>query len=896
MAKRLLLVDGSALIFRSYYAFIRNPLRTSRGEETSVAFGVANTLLKLLREKKPDYVAFVIDTGKPTFRHEIYPEYKANRAAAPPELIEQIPRAIELVEALSVPVLSGEGFEADDLIGTLALRAAEAGIEAEIYSGDKDFLQLVRPGVSVTVPSKDEDRSVADDAAVEDRSGVPARLIVDLMALSGDTSDNVPGVPGVGPKTAAKLLIAHGSLETILEHPERIPGKLGEKIRAHLDDVRLSRELVTIRTDAPVGAALEDLERREIDASRAAPLFREFEFHRLLDEIGSPPEERSTRYALAADREDLERIAESLRGAGRFAFDTETTSVEPMRAELVGISLARHAGEAWYVPVRHAGEGNIPLETVREILGPLLADASLPKTAQNAKYDAIVLEKEGMPVKGIAFDPMIASYLLDPGQRQHGLDHLALIQLNHKMIPIDRVIGSGRAQTTMDRVTAEEARDYACEDADFALRLAERFGPMLEETGLTTLFRDVEIPLSDVLRRMEMTGVALDVPFLEGMGREMAEEIAGMEEAIHRLAGEPFNLNSPKQLQKILFEKLGLKPVKKTKTGFSTDTEVLQELAPMHPLPAKLLEYRQVEKLRSTYVDALPKMVHPETGRIHTSFNQTVTATGRLSSSDPNLQNIPIRTAPGRKIRRAFIAGGSDRIILSLDYSQIELRILAHFSGDEALIRDFREGTDIHRRTAATLFGLDESEVSGEMRSRAKAVNFGILYGMGAFGLATRLGIGRGEAQDFIDDYFRAYPLVKGWLERTVAEARERGWVETILGRRRNLPDMNDRNARIRAFAERTAVNTPIQGSAADLIKLAMIEIDRALLRKKMETRMILQVHDELVFEAPDGEREEATGLARRIMESRMELLVPLTVDAGAGRNWLEAHGMEGAS
>lgn len=897
MARRLFLIDGSALVFRSFYAFIRNPLRTSKGEETSAVFGVASALIRILKERRPDYIAFVLDTAAPTFRKEMYDAYKANRAEMPKELAEQYPRILETVKALDVPLLMKEGWEADDLIGTLALRGAEEGLDVEIYSGDKDFLQLVRPGVKLVIPGKGgDDTEAATDEDVIARAGVPASKIVDLMALTGDPGDNVPGVPGVGPKTALKLLEEHDTLDDLYGRVDAVKGKLGEKLKENRKSAYLSKELVTIRTDVEMEESIADLARREIDVERIAPLLRELEFHSLLTEVGRGGEkEAEAAYRVARTAKEIRDLAARLKEAGRFAFDTETTSTEPMRAELVGISVAPAPGEAWYVPVRHADGRNADLGEVKEILGPLFGDGKIPKIAQNAKYDILVLRRAGIEVEGLAFDPMIASYLIDPGQRSHGLDHLALVHLNHKMIPIERVIGSGKGQMTMDRVTTEEAYEYACEDADMTLRLADRLAPRVEEGKLTKLMKEVEIPLVGVLARMEEAGVSVDVEFLAEMSGELAAEIERMNGEIQEIAGTEFNPNSPKQLAEVLFDKIGLKPLRKTKTGFSTDTNVLQELAHRHPLPAKILEYRQLEKLRGTYVDALPKMIHPETGRIHTSFNQTVAATGRLSSSDPNLQNIPIRTEIGRRIRKAFVAGREDRSLLSLDYSQIELRLVAHLSRDGALVRDFGEGTDIHRRTAATLFGVGEKDVTGEMRSRAKAVNFGIIYGMGAFGLASRLEIPQSEAQEFIDGYFAAYPGVKAYLDGTIEEGREKGYVETMLGRRRYLPELTSKNGRLRSFAERTAVNTPIQGSAADLIKLAMIAVDEELLRSGLAAHMIIQVHDELVFEGPDAELDRVEEMARKIMENRMELRVPLVVDAGRGKNWLEAHGLEGS-
>ncbi len=892
MGRSLLLIDGSALIFRSYFAFIRNPLVNSKGEETSAVFGTVSALIRLLRDKKPDHVVFVLDTGKPTFRHEMYEPYKANRPEIPDSLKAQFPLVKEAVAAMSIPILLRDGFEADDVIGALAARAAGEGIDTTIYSGDKDFLQLVRPGVSVLAPTRDGEQLCAADTDVEERIGVPPGRVVDLLALMGDASDNVPGVPGVGPKTAVKLLGRYGSLDGIYENAGAIPGKLGEKIRSNRKSAYLSKDLVTIRTDVPLDVGFDDLRRREIDREKAADIFQRLEFHRLLEEIGgTAAEEEEREYALVRTTEELSDVAAMLEESGRFAFDTETTSIDAMRAELTGISVADRPGRAWYIPVKHAGDPNLPLERVREILAPLFRDERISRIAQNAKYDLLVLERAGFDMKDVSSDPMIASYLLDPGRRSHGLDHLALVHLNHKMIPITDLIGKGRNQKTMDELTAEEVSGYACEDADFTFRLAAILEEQLEPAKLDSLYRDVEIPLLHVLKRMERTGVSLDVPFLEKMSNKLAGKIAGLEKKIHAEARGTFNVNSPLQLQKVLFTDLGLKPVKKTKTGFSTDNDVLHALSAIHPLPAMILEYRQLMKLKGTYVDALPKLIHPDTGKIHTSFNQTVAATGRLSSSDPGLQNIPIRTDIGREIRKAFLPGGDDRVILSLDYSQIELRLLAHLSGDRRMIDDFLSGADIHRRTAATLFGVDEADVTGEMRSRAKAVNFGILYGMGAFGLSSRLGIPRGDAARFIEEYFAAYPGVKKYLEKTVEDGREKGYVETMLHRRRFLPDLSSSNGRLRSFAERTAVNTPIQGSAADLIKLAMIAVDRALADGGYGTKMILQVHDELVFDVPQKELDEVRSLAAGLMENRMDLDVPLIVDAGHGRNWLEAHG-----
>jgi DNA polymerase-1 len=941
--KRLVLVDGAGLIYRSHFAFIRNPLATTTGEVVSAAYGVAAALIKVLREHAPDYLAFVLDSKEPTFRHARYAEYKATRDRMPDDLVAQLPRVREVVEAMSIPILEVPGYEADDIMGTLARRAEAGGIEVLLVSGDKDLLQLVSEHVRVLAPGREGAAwALLDAAGVRERLGVPPERVVDLLALMGDSSDNVPGVRGVGEKTALRLLEEAGSLDALLADPGRAPGKkIQEALRDDREMALLSRELVSIAADIPIPVTIESLARRPLDRAAVRALFETLEFRRLLTLLeaedaggGAPAAERGPQaggepggpaghgasvdlplfslpaapgaaaprlaledaarrprtpgYAVVADPGALARLAAALRAAGRFALDTETTSEDPMQGALVGISVAHREGEAAYVPVGHASGPRIPLDAVREALAPVLADASLAKVGQNVKYDALVLANHGLPLRGMAFDTMLASFLLEPDRRQHGLDVLALEILGHHMIPIADLIGRGRETRTMAEVPIEDAAEYACEDADMTLRLANRFAPRLAEKGLARLFEEVEMPLIPVLERMERAGVFVDADRLRSLGAAFEKEMDALVREIHALAGVPFNVNSTRELAAVLFERLGLGPRRKTKTGYSTDQDVLEDLAAEHDLPRKVLEYRRLAKLRSTYVEALPRLVNPRTGALHTSFSQTVAATGRLSSSDPNLQNIPVRTALGREIRRAFVPRRAGWEMASLDYSQIELRILAHFTGDPALTAAFREGADIHRRTAARVLKMPEASVDDEARDRAKAVNFGIIYGMGAFGLASRLGIGRDEARAFIDDYFATYPAVKAWIDATIVEARAKGFVTTMAGRVRHIPELASANRGVQALGERLAVNSRIQGTAADLIKMAMIAIDAMIETERLECLMILQVHDELVFEGPPRALDAFRPRAADAMRAPAALSVPIEVHVGRGPNWAD--------
>jgi DNA polymerase I len=936
---RLYLIDGYALIYRAFFALISRPLISSRGENTSAAWGVAKFLLRIIEEHEPEYLGFVFDAGT-SDRHEIFPAYKATREKMPTELEASLPRVRELVEAFRIPVLELEGYEADDVIGTLSARAVEHGVETVIVSGDKDFYQLVRDGVCLLNPGRGGPNAVeeewVDTRNAHERLGVPPEHVVDYLGLIGDSSDNVPGVPGIGPKTAIQLIQQFGAIESILAHVGEITGKRArESLQANAADALLSKRLVTIHQELPIPLDLDALRLGEPDRERLKEIFLDLEFHSLVREHGAPakekPAERTIRSSVLRRPDEVRELVRRIRERGgelpahraRMALDTETSSRDPMRAELVGISISLQPGEGFYLPFGHlpqeggaatsaasaSGEANLfssnglsedgsrradginlpPLHdpSMRPLV-ELLEDASIPKLGQNLKYDLLVLRRMGIRLRGIVFDTMIASYLLDPGAREHGLDALALKHLDYRTTTYEEVTGKGKAQIPFAAVTLEEACHYACEDAEVALRLGERFAPELDRLGLTDLMHRIEVPLVEVLAEMEWTGIRIDEPFFAQMQRRLQSELRMLVGEIHAEAGVEFNIGSNPQLREILFERLGLPVLKRTKTGPSTDVTVLEELAARgYTLPTLLMRYRQLDKLLGTYVDALPRMVHPETGRIHTSFNQTVAATGRLSSSDPNLQNIPIRTDVGAEIRRGFVPAEGYRFV-SADYSQIELRILAHYSGDPAFVDAFRAGEDIHRQTASIVFGVPREEVTREMRDRAKTVNFAVIYGIGPFSLGQQLGIPTGEAKEFIEHYFERFPGVRRYLDEQIERARAVGYVETLTGRRRYIPEIASRNFNIRSFGERAATNAPIQGSSADLIKIAMIDIHRELRSAGSGARMLLQVHDELLFEVPRGEEDETLALVRTRMESAADLRVPLKVETGMGGNWLE--------
>jgi len=912
-APRLFLIDGYALIYRAFFAFVNRPLTNSRGENTSAPWGFANFLLRIREEYGPDYLAVVFDAGM-SQREELYPAYKATREKMPEELAASLPRIRELVAGFRDEVVELDGYEADDVIGTLARKASEAGVDTVIVSGDKDFYQLIDARVFLLNPGRGGASGVqaewVDESNASDRLGVSPSRVVDYLALIGDSSDNVPGAPGIGPKTAVQLLEDYGSLDALLEAAPGLKGKRArEALTEHADQVRLSRKLVTIQRDLPVELDLERWRVHEPDRERLRQLFVDLEFRTLIDrftDASAGPEAPGggeVEYRAVTDPAEIKALVAEIREAETVSVDTETTSLEPMRANLVGISLSWREGQGVYLPLAHvappadlldldgaADPANLPplTDPAMRPLVELLEDPGMPKTGQNLKYDLLVLRRAGVELRGVAFDTMVASYVLDPGRRSHSLDALSTDLLGYTPISYGDVTGKGKKQVSFAQVPVEQATAYAAEDADLALRLRGRFAPELEEHRLDGLFRELEMPLVAVLARMEWEGIRIDAPFFQVMSRRLGKELDFLQEDIWKEAGETFNINSNPQLREILFEKLELPVIKRTKTGPSTDASVLEELAAQgHPLPMKLMEYRQLEKLRSTYVDALPRMVNPETGRIHTSFNQAVAATGRLSSSDPNLQNIPIRTELGREIRRGFVPDAG-HLFLAADYSQIELRILAHVSGDDAFVTAFREDRDVHRQTAAVIFDIPLEEVTSEQRARAKTINFATLYGQGEFSLGRQLGISREEASDFIARYFERFSGVRRFLDEQVAMAREKGYVETLSGRRRYIPELTSKNWNVRQFGERVAQNTPIQGTAADLIKEAMLRVDRGLQAAAPGARLLLQVHDELVFEVPESRLEDLRSFVVETMEGAMELKVPLRVDTGVGASWLE--------
>ncbi|HXC26203.1 MAG TPA: DNA polymerase I [Gemmatimonadaceae bacterium] len=928
---RLFLIDGYALIYRAFFALISRPLTTSRGENTSAAWGISNFLQRLLANHRPEYLGWVHDSGL-SFRHERYPAYKATREKLTEELQSDFDTGMErvcaLLEAYHIPILSLKGFEADDVIGTLVRQSVEHKLNVVVVSGDKDFQQLVQPGVWLLNPGRGGPASVEEHwVGVEnasERLGVAPEYVTDYLALVGDSSDNVPGVKGIGEKTACELIAQYGHVEDILMHAEEIPKKRPrEALLEHSENARLSKELVTIRTDLPVTLDLESLKISEPNADALRRLYLELEFHGLAKETTAtsfeePAPKETTNYTTVDTLAKLKTFMTKAKKAKVIAFDTETdiepdapTKVDPLRATLISVSIALAPGEAYYFPFAHTApapsQGDLlddkkaskPETTVIRNLPPLMSpelkpfrdwleDATVKKTAQNAKYDILVLRRAGVMVRGLDFDTMIASYIIDPGRRSHALDMLALELLDHPMIAYADVCGKGKTQILFSQVPVDAARDYSCEDADMTLRLRGFFERQLAAQQLTRLFDEIELPLVCVLAEMEYTGIAVDAPRFHMLKERFQREREKVQQEIYKVAGQEFNISSNVQLRKILFVKLGLPVIKRTSTGPSTDASVLQELAEEgHVLPSLLMEYRELAKLESTYLDTLPVLINPSSGRLHTSFNQTVASTGRLSSTDPNLQNIPIRRELGREIRRGFIPRKGWKL-LAADYSQIELRLLAHLSHDPKFVEAFQTGGDIHRQTAAIIFDVPLKQVTPEMRGRAKTINFATIYGQGPHALSRQLGISHAEARDFIAKYFERFEGVKQYLDSMVEFAREHGYVQTIFGRRRYIPELRDRNFNIRAFGERTAANSPIQGSAADLIKIAMIRIDEAFRQQGVDSKMLLQVHDELVFEVPPQELEVIQGIVTQQMEHAAELSVPLVVDLGVGDNWLE--------
>ncbi|MGQ9630988.1 MAG: DNA polymerase I [bacterium] len=893
MGKNLYIIDGHSLVYRAYWATARQRLASSKGVPTGATFNFTKMLLKLLREEPIDAIAVVFDPGKPTWRHEISHEYKSTRTSAPDDLAIQLAYIEEIVRALRITILRGED-EADDVIGTLAKRAEAQGYDVYIVSGDKDLMQVVDDHIKV-LDTKGGERVVYGPGEVKEKYGVPPENMVDYLALVGDSSDNIKGAEGVGDKTAVKLLQEYGSLENVLKNVDLIQNKRAQEgLKAFGERADLTRRLVTLKLDVPIDVNIEDCKLRNPDRSKLIEIFKELDFASLLEEMGeeiAPERREGGRYKTILEEDDFKNLLETLKDAPELTIDLETTSLNVFEAEIVGIAICPKPREAYYIPVGHRYLGcpkQMDRQFVLESLKPILEDPKIKKQNQNIKYDAEVLRLNGIDLRGIDFDPMVASYLLEPEER-HNIGDMAQRYLGFKKTPIKELIGSGRKQISMAEVEIERVAPYTCEDVETARRLVDFFREKLEEQDyLIKLFRDVEMPLVEVLIDMELTGVKIDSDKLKQMSREFSEKLDSLAEKIYDEAGERFNINSTQQLGVILFEKKKMPRGKRMKTGWSTSAEVLESLAREYELPRLVMEYRQLSKLKSTYIDALPSLINPRTGRIHTSYNQTVVATGRISSSNPNLQNIPIRTEEGSAIRGAFVGEG-ENLILSADYSQIELRILAHLSGDLRLIEAFRRDEDIHSRTAADLFNVDIRDVTPEMRRVAKTVNFGVNYGMSAFGLASRLNIDKGDAQKYIENYFSKYEGVRQYLNETLRKARENGYVETILGRRRYIPDINNKNYQMRSFAERTAINAPIQGSSADMIKVAMVNIHRRI-KDNPKIKMIMQVHDELIFEVAPDFVDEAKRQIVPQMRDAVKLNVPVRVDVGVGKNWLDAH------
>jgi DNA polymerase-1 len=884
----LYLIDGSSYIFRAYFG-VRQNLSTSKGLPTNALYGFVTMLQRVVKDECPDYLTVTFDSKEKTFRHEMYADYKANRDTPPEDLQKQFPYFERLVQAHNIHSIRIPGVEADDIIGTLARQGQQAGLKVVIVSGDKDMMQLIEPDVEMLDTMKNKRFGAKE---VIEKFGVGPDKVIDVMGLMGDSSDNIPGVKGVGPKTAAELIQKFGSIENVYARIDEIDKKkLREKLETDRENAELSRKLVTIDTNVTVNCSIDDLKVLEVDNDVLTKIFTELEFSSLIPKAENAPVQAEHVYTTILSEEAFDQLLDDLDSAAEFVLDMETTSLNPVEAESVGISFSYKENEAYYIPLTHRYLGvpeQLDQKMVFQKLKPILENPKIGKIGHNIKYDLIVLLNEGIHLKGISFDTMLASYVLDPSRRGHGMDALALELLGHKTISYKDVTGTGAKQIGFDEVEVERATEYAAEDSDITWRLYKNLKPKLTDE-LLQLFNEMEMPLLEVLAEMEVNGVYLDKQHLADLSKKIEKELRKYERKIFEIAEEEFNINSPKQLAVILFEKLKLPVIKKTKTGYSTDVSVLEELASQHELPENILVFRQLGKLKSTYVDALPLDIDKKTGRVHTSFNQTVAATGRLSSSDPNLQNIPIRTDMGKEIRKAFIAQGEDKL-LSADYSQIELRILAHLSEDETLMDAFRKGEDIHSRTAAEIFGTSLENVDQDARRMAKAVNFGIIYGLSSFGLSRQLKISMKEAKTFIDQYFELYPRIKTYMDSTIAEARERGYTITIMNRKRYLPDIHSKNKQVKQAAERIAINSPIQGSAADLIKVAMINLSGQMKTRKLQSMMILQVHDELVFECPPGEKEEMQALVKKEMEGVYQFSVPIIVDMGWGDNWNEAH------
>jgi DNA polymerase I len=904
---KIVIIDANGLVHRAYHAL--PPLNTSSGEQTNATLGFTTMLLKVLAEERPDFIAVAFDKGK-TFRHDAFPDYKAQRPKMAEDLRPQFARVRQIVDAFHFPIFEMEGYEADDLIGTLAVQSAAKRLDVLIVTGDTDTLQLVRSGVHVLVTRRGVSDTVTyDEAAVRERYGLEPAQLTDLRGLRGDPSDNLPQIPGIGDKTAATILQQYGTVENAFARLDEMDPKLRAKLEGYREQALQNKRLATIVLDLPVQIDLERAGVGVIDRDALLAIFRELEFRSLVDRIPAPaaapsgahqmglfageesvaPAPAAGGYAaqtqIVTTAAALSTLVQRLQAAGTFVVDVESTSPQSMRADLVGVALATPDEEAYYIPVGHEQQEQIPLEAVSSALRPIMADPAIVKIAHNAKYDMTVLAEHGMDVVGMQSDTMIAAYLL--GEKGLGLKDLAFTKLGVTMTPITDLIGTGKAQTTMNLVPVSRAAPYAGADTIMTLRLQRLFEPQIRDAGMWSLYRDVEIRLAPVLMEMERAGVSLDLSLLKTISHDLGGRIVELEDQVYAAVGHRFNINSTQQLASVLFDELNLAKNKRTKTGFSTDSSVLEDLRGAHPVIDLVLEYRQLVKLKSTYVDTLPELVNEKTGRVHTSYNQTVAATGRLSSSDPNLQNIPIRTDVGRMVRRAFVAS-NDRVLLSADYSQIELRILAHFSKDEALIAAFDANEDIHAATAAAVFGVPLDRVSKDQRRVAKTINFGVAYGVSGYGLAQNTGLQQADAQRLIDEYFERYPGIKRYIDDTRASAHRDGYVSTLLGRRRYLPELKAQNRALVGAGERMAINMPIQGTAADIIKIAMVRLAARMREQKMRSQMILQVHDELVFEAEPEELAALRPMVQELMENAIPMIVPVKVDVKTGKNWDE--------
>ena len=894
----LMLMDGHALVHRAFHAL--PPLTINKtGEPIGAVYGFASALLKALEELKPTHCAIAFDRPTPTFRHLQFEEYKAQRTAAPDELRVQFKRIRELVEAFGIPAFEMDGYEADDILGTLSRLATEQGIDTIILTGDTDELQLVSPRVKALLPrGMFSDTILYDEVRVQERYGVTPSQIPDFKGLKGDPTDNIPGVPKIGEKTAPKLLQQFGTVDNMYAHIDDVtPPKIRDLLKEYEDQARQSVELARIVTDVPIELNLKHCQRSIYDRETVVALFRELEFSSLLERLPKDSDGRTAQVSTADEVEveyitvtseaELNQVIQEIRAAGNLAFDAETTSLNAMEAELVGISISTTPGKAYYIPVGHQDANQLPLDLVLNKLKPIFTDEGVQKVGHNANYDMMILENYDVPVHGLANDSMLAAFVI--GEQQVGLKPLSLKKLGVEMTPITALIGTGSKQITMDTVAVDAAAPYACADADMTLRLSQLLEEEVKGQGRWDLLTDIEMPLVPVLVRMQRNGVALDADLLRNMSLELGERMGGLETSIYDSVGHRFKINSSQQLGDVLFKELQLPSAKRTKTGYSTDASVLEGLVDVHPIAQNLLDYRQITKLKSTYLDALPNMVNPRTGRIHTSFNQAGAITGRVSSNDPNLQNIPVRSELGGQVRNAFIAEGApDWLLLAADYSQVDLRILAHISEDENLVQAFQKGEDIHASTASQVYGVEIDSVDAEMRRIAKVINFGIVYGVSGFGLAARTNLSQEEANEFISAYFDKYPRVKEYMEYTKRQAKEKGYVETVMGRLRYAHEIDSSNHQVRMAAERMAINMPVQGTSAEVIKLAMIQMQERMDKESMRTKMILQVHDELIFEAPKEELEDIASLAQEIMPHALELKVPLKVDIKTGFNWGE--------